>query len=439
MWAFRRRTKKKTTTSEGHSLVKVFKSSPRSKALTQQPQKMMEPSREEGLLPTISVKTAEGIRQALELLEKPEFLEAEGLWRVCGDMAEIQDLADALCKGDATAMVDQLLKDKDPHTVAGGIKAALRRFQPLTTYSRHAAFLRLLDEEDRKIPTKALLKDLPAINRQLLGRWAQHFDQVVNHGEKNKMTWTAIGIAIGPTLLRSSEKFDLDAVQKAKHQAHAVATTAANLLSDLKPRRQKKEPVDDRCVRVRRVESAANLDAQQAEADLRKDLQAFGTVTKVGFKSGSFNDAVILFDSSRAAANALRKSRTTNWRITSLGSKKENVSIDSTSPDSSHHPSSSSSSSSNNNNITKAPTALDFPGERRPSRRSQRIVRAFTPTSQQHDASVGKHNNHKTRPYSLNDLALAMEEQTCINELLGLEDNNSNNNTGGYALATANW
>ena len=52
---------------------------------------------------------------------------------------------------------------------------------------------------------RALVAELPPINRQLLGRLAAHFAKVVKRSRLNRMSWAAVAVAVAPTLLRGGE------------------------------------------------------------------------------------------------------------------------------------------------------------------------------------------------------------------------------------------
>jgi len=365
--------------------------------------------REEGLLPTVPVKVAEGIRAALDLMDGDSLaLESEGLWRECGNAKKVKTLSGELRSNGALASVRACLQE-DPCSVASAIKQCLREFQPLTTYSRCLAFVDASKETDdgkRRKRTKALLRELPAINRQLLGRFAEHFSRVL---EKNKkMTWTALGLCVGPSLARKTERLS-DSLQSANVESKAIAKAIARLLDDLKPpmkpaaaKQLRPETAADRCVRVRYL-GGRSLDI---EASLVDELKIFGKLKKIGFKPNlKTTEAIVLFDTSHARALALRAKQTLNWRIDSLTPSK-----------------------------TKENITEQF--EHTTGHRTQRIVRAFTPTANDAHSDFSASKRYTNVAYSMSDLSIVTEEDHMIDDLLNSSNNNNNKH---HALGTANW
>ena len=109
----------------------------------------------------------------------------------------------------AGAVVARAVDAGDPHAVTGAVRAVLRARQPLTTYSRRDAVVRDARGDGgaagqaRRL--RALVSELPAVNRQLLGRLASHVSRVVRRTRLNKMSWAAAAVALAPVLLRRDE------------------------------------------------------------------------------------------------------------------------------------------------------------------------------------------------------------------------------------------
>lgn len=270
------------------------------------------------MFPTITQRAAEAVRAALPLLD----LDTEGLWRESGHSTEVKALTQAMLAG--------RVYDADPHCIVSSIKAVLRQFQPLTTYSRCDNFN---------------ISELPAINRQLLGKLASHFALVVEN-PKNKMTWRAIGIAVGPTLMRRNETSFED-----------FAPRVERILRSLAPSRV--DEAKKRSVRVR-----CRVSVGDPELNLRKELGQFGHIKKIGFlPNKDLTDAVVLFDNVTAVDRACQAQQTTSWRISPVGIQR-----------------------------TELPPSF---------KRNQRIVRAFTPASHHPPITANP------LAFSLNDLELA--------------------------------
>lgn len=276
------------------------------------------------MFPTITQRAAEAVRTALGQLD----LDTEGLWRESGNFTEVQALT--------AAMLDGRVYDADSHCVVSAIKSVLRQFQPLTTYSRCDNFN---------------ISELPAINRQLLGKLANHFARVVEN-PNNRMTWQAVAIAVGPTLMRRDEK----------PSAENFAPRVEKILRSLAPSKRLDE-ARDRSVRVR---CKGVLDDPEF-----KELDQFGKVKKFGFLPNS-TDAVVLFDSVAAVSRACQAAQTRSWRISAVGGTKRK----------------------------------ELPPS---SKRNQRIVRAFT-------TSTFDQTTSNPLAFSLNDLELADDLDVFLDE-----------------------
>ncbi|KAJ1452284.1 RhoGAP domain-containing protein [Pelagophyceae sp. CCMP2097] len=193
------------------------------------------------MYPTISVSAADAVRGALDALERHAgALDEEGLWRESGSAVRVLALTNTLAtiKTGSAVQIKRLLADgEDSHAVVGAVKGVLRRHQPLLTYTRCSAFVQAslskpTDGSDeavfRKKVVRALVDELPPINRQLLGRLSAHLKKVVKRSSSNRMSWSALAISLAPTLLRQTEAKDEAVTREQIEQIQVKARCAKN-------------------------------------------------------------------------------------------------------------------------------------------------------------------------------------------------------------------
>ncbi|KAJ8605358.1 hypothetical protein CTAYLR_002345 [Chrysophaeum taylorii] len=331
----------------------VFPLFEKSPPMTQKKKKKQKkaPSPPAGRLPTLSLRAAEGVRLALDLLDAtPAVLETEGLWRACGVVSAINTLAAELIAGDCARSLEAHLAQGDVNEVIGAVKAVLKRHQPLTTYEMCAAFVRGDDE-------RSLLSELPPINRQTLCRLALHFDRLLKHADTNRMSWRALSVALAPTLLRRDEAAldSLEAVERAKADAAAFPPAVERLLKALAPAARRPPPPPP--------PKTPSADATSRTAP-----------------AGSASTATAILQAAQAAHRA---GHTKSWRIANLQQK---------------HASSASQKTA------ARPPRAPADGQLNSQRR---IVRAFTSTSPIHHLSSPRRLNPS---FSVSDLELAAED-----------------------------
>lgn len=237
--------------------------------------------REAGWRKTLSLRSSEAVRSALDLLDTHEdSLRAEGLWRESGNALVVAQLAAKMIDGTgSTRAVRERIKSGNAYDVVGAIKRVLKQHQPLTTYSRCNAFVDAAKKAtDRSLGTvdsnlMKLFTELPAINRQILGRLALHFDRLIERADYNRMSWRALGIAMAPTLLRRDDlniahlANDPEAVRRVKNDATAFAEAAEHILRAISPAKRtetfESEPSEEladssarkRCIRTNQCNS----------------------------------------------------------------------------------------------------------------------------------------------------------------------------------------
>ena len=176
---------------------------------------------------------------------------------------------------------------------------------------------------------RALVAELPPINRQLLGRVAAHFAKVVKRSRLNRMSWAAVAVAVAPTLLRGGEggpaAASPDALARLAADAKADAVATERLLRSVAPAPAAKArssrprpPAKERSVRVSWT-GAAWGDAAARESDLRAALATFGSVQKLGFNG---DDGVVLFRDVDAARSAAAAGRAGGWRVDRVGARR---------------------------------------------------------------------------------------------------------------------
>lgn len=134
-------------------------------------------------------------------------LRDEGLFRVSGNSRKLEKLKAALDAG----TVDLSEYDRDPHSVAGTLKAYLRDLQePLTTSSllpqwRQAA---VAEGAERTRAIQVCLSQLPPPNYHNLAYLIRFLASVAALSDVNKMTASNLAIVFGPNLFSGTDQSD---------------------------------------------------------------------------------------------------------------------------------------------------------------------------------------------------------------------------------------
>lgn len=151
-----------------------------------------------------------------------DWLDTEGLFRVNGSSAQIQQLQAAFSGG--TGVESKLAQNKaldavEPHAVAGLLKKYIRELDPpLIPFNQIDSFLAVLQEAGKDAQYRrlaALVRGLGPPERGLVS-YVLHFmhKSLSPHSDKNKMTFTNIGVVLGPCLLRRGPDTEPNALRK---------------------------------------------------------------------------------------------------------------------------------------------------------------------------------------------------------------------------------
>ncbi|XP_043388746.1 rho GTPase-activating protein 9 isoform X14 [Chelonia mydas] len=185
------------------------------------------------------------VRLCVEAVEK-KGLDADGIYRVSGNLAVIQKLRFAVdreravtsdgryvfpeqpCQGRARPEERLSLADPewdDVHVVTGALKLFFRELpEPLVPFALFDAFVaavKLPAGAERVQRLAELVQSLPPPNYATLRYILAHLRKVMEYADVNRMTRQNIGIVFGPTLLRPEKELASMAVDMV-HQNQAV-------------------------------------------------------------------------------------------------------------------------------------------------------------------------------------------------------------------------
>ncbi|XP_055485216.1 rho GTPase-activating protein 12 isoform X5 [Psammomys obesus] len=130
-------------------------------------------------------------------------LDVDGIYRVSGNLAVIQKLRFAVNHDEKLDLNDS--KWEDIHVITGALKMFFRELpEPLFTFNHFNDFVNAIKQEPRqRVPAvKDLIRQLPKPNQDTMQILFRHLRRVIEHGEKNRMTYQSIAIVFGPTLLK---------------------------------------------------------------------------------------------------------------------------------------------------------------------------------------------------------------------------------------------
>jgi Rho GTPase-activating protein 1 len=154
-------------------------------------------------------------------------LDAQGLFRVPGNVTETQKLKILLNNGDNIDFTHC-----DIHTVGTTLKQFFREMpEPLIPYELYSDFLRILrsDDNDNSIanhsyiePVKGLVERLPHVNYLVARELFSLLVLINEHSDVNKMTNHNLAIVFGPNILRSKSENALSALQDNVHITRIV-------------------------------------------------------------------------------------------------------------------------------------------------------------------------------------------------------------------------
>uniref|UniRef100_A0A3P9H8W4 Rho GTPase-activating protein 35 n=1 Tax=Oryzias latipes TaxID=8090 RepID=A0A3P9H8W4_ORYLA len=130
-------------------------------------------------------------------------LSTEGIYRVCGNKAEMESLQRQF---DQDHNLDLVEKDYTINTVAGAMKAFFSELpQPLVPYNLQADLVdafKINDREQRFQTMRDILWRFPRENYELFKYVISHLNKVSQHSRTNLMTSENLSICFWPTLMR---------------------------------------------------------------------------------------------------------------------------------------------------------------------------------------------------------------------------------------------
>ncbi|XP_043924878.1 rho GTPase-activating protein 24-like isoform X2 [Protopterus annectens] len=143
------------------------------------------------------------VEQCVGFIRK-QGLQEVGLFRLPGQANLVKDLQDAFDAGEKPTFDS----NTDVHTVASLLKLYLRELpEPVIPFSKYEDFLlcaKLLthNKEEGLEELKRLLKDLSAVNLNLLQYICRFLDEVQSYSNVNKMSIRNLATVFGPNILR---------------------------------------------------------------------------------------------------------------------------------------------------------------------------------------------------------------------------------------------
>ncbi|KAH9524508.1 Rho GTPase-activating protein 12 [Bulinus truncatus] len=141
-------------------------------------------------------------------------LKHDGLYRISGNLAEIQRLRCTVDRDDSYNLYDE---QWDVHVLTGALKMFFRELkEPVFPFSLYDVFTDAIKKESRKDKLalfKSAVADLPRCNYHTLKELFQHLCKVVEVWRENRMQTQNIAIVFGPTLLWQKEEGGSLAIQ----------------------------------------------------------------------------------------------------------------------------------------------------------------------------------------------------------------------------------
>ncbi|XP_036401367.1 rho GTPase-activating protein 15 [Megalops cyprinoides] len=142
------------------------------------------------------------VKMCVEAVEK-RGLEADGIYRVSGNLATIQKLRFLVDQEDELDLDDS--QWEDVHVVTGALKMFFRELpEPLFPFRFFEPFVEAIKTKDYKQKVQAvkkLVKQLPKPNHDTMKLLFRHLQRILTKSSKNLMSTQGIGIVFGPTLL----------------------------------------------------------------------------------------------------------------------------------------------------------------------------------------------------------------------------------------------
>ncbi|XP_071978321.1 rho GTPase-activating protein 15 [Engystomops pustulosus] len=143
------------------------------------------------------------VQMCIEAVEK-RGLDADGLYRVSGNLSTIQKLRFVVNQEEKLNLDDS--QWEDIHVVTGALKMFFRELpDPLFPHCFFEQFVEAikLPESERQISAlRTLVSRLPPCNRDTMRALFEHLRKIVVNASSNLMSTQSLGIVFGPTLLR---------------------------------------------------------------------------------------------------------------------------------------------------------------------------------------------------------------------------------------------
>ncbi|XP_074605121.1 rho GTPase-activating protein 15-like [Brevipalpus obovatus] len=149
------------------------------------------------------------VRVCVQVID--QHLDADGLYRICGNLSEVQKLRFQVNNGNYQGIKSQ----NSVHVITGLLKLFLRDLrEPLFPFDLFNSFMKsvAITDKDRRCKfLSGLIKQLPASNNQTLKFILAHLLRVVDHQDQNRMKLQNLAIVFGPSLMwPRSETKDLN-------------------------------------------------------------------------------------------------------------------------------------------------------------------------------------------------------------------------------------
>uniref|UniRef100_A0A6I8PAE1 Rho GTPase-activating protein 15 n=1 Tax=Ornithorhynchus anatinus TaxID=9258 RepID=A0A6I8PAE1_ORNAN len=142
------------------------------------------------------------VKQCIEAVEK-RGLDADGIYRVSGNLATIQKLRFIVNQEEKLNLDDS--QWEDIHVVTGALKMFFRELlEPLFPFCFFERFMEAIKKPDHRTrveSVKDLVRKLPPPNRDTMSTLFAHLQKIVANASKNLMSTQSLGIVFGPTLL----------------------------------------------------------------------------------------------------------------------------------------------------------------------------------------------------------------------------------------------
>ncbi|XP_035995501.1 rho GTPase-activating protein 15 [Fundulus heteroclitus] len=142
------------------------------------------------------------VKTCLEAVEK-RGLEADGIYRVSGNLATIQKLRFIVDQEEELDL--DHTQWEDIHVITGALKMFFRELPeplfPFRFFQQFVDAVRIKDSRQKTQAVKKLIQQLPKPNHDTMKLLFSHLQRVLGFSKKNLMSTQGIGIVFGPTLM----------------------------------------------------------------------------------------------------------------------------------------------------------------------------------------------------------------------------------------------